>query len=53
MWFILAAKHGNPDAGKRVAALSAELKPKQVKKAKQDALHYVSVQKKPLVLITK
>jgi TPR repeat protein len=53
MWFILAARYGNPDAGKQVAALSAELKPKQVEKAKQDALRYVSFQRKPLALIAK
>jgi len=53
MWFILAAKYGNPDAGKQVAALSAELKPNQVKKAKQDATRYMEIQKKPLALIAK
>lgn len=53
MWFILAAKYGNPDASKQVAAVSAELKPNQVKKAKEDALRYVSFQKKPLALIAK
>jgi TPR repeat protein len=45
MWFILAAKYGDPDAGKQVTALSAELKPNQVKKAKQDAVRYTSIQK--------
>jgi uncharacterized protein len=53
MWFILAARYGNPDASKQVTAVSAELKPNQVKKAKDDALRYVSFQKKPLALIAK
>ncbi len=53
MWFILAAKYGNPDASKQVAAVSAELKPKEVKKAMQDSTRYMQIQKKPLALIAK
>ncbi len=53
MWFILAAKYGNPKAPEKVASLSSELKPNQVKKAREDALRYVSLEKKPFVLIPK
>ena len=53
MWFILAAKYGNPDASKQVAAVSSELKPNQGKKAKQEVTRYMEIQKKPLALIAK
>lgn len=52
-WFILAATYGNPDAGKQVTALSAKFNPIQVKKAKQDAVDYMWIQKRPLALIAK
>ena len=47
VWFILAAKNGDPDAGNRVEILSAVLKSGQVKRAKQDAADYMLTPKKP------
>ena len=53
MWFLLAARYGDSAAGEKAAKLSAQLPPKQVEKAKQDAKRYVSLQKQPLALTQK